>query len=556
MSLLLDALKNAALEKQRRDNAAPQNIFSSFPVEAINNTETGDAPLEFDIETIEESYLQTTAKEPELLPISTMLPIEETKEPVQKPLPKQPSQNHSPTPVQPSQTNSPTPVPSAAAESTPDTTHQARESVSAGVVSAGVVQSAATGSQVTKFDALSGKDALNRLLSRSTQAAKSSRKRLLMIYAALILTSVTLVAAYYYLLSIGNPLTTPMAIDHVPLAAEVVDTTTETEVLDISTEAEALETNTEAPQNAAEPTQTQIEGSLFAPTTTAVPSTPAAQTAQIAATAQIEQKAQPEQKATQQSATAAEITANASSKSVPLKPQAVPVKPQAKPVKPQSAPVKAIAAAAPTAKPDKQAITSHQASVERVSESISRGYKAYQSGDLATAEAAYREALSENPYQRDALLGAAAVAVQSNRYEEALRYYQQRLAHAPKDEYAQAGILALTSNTNSNPQFDSELNRLLREFPNAVHLYFLKGSMYASRQQWGAAQQAFFEAWQRDNQNPDFAFNLAIAMDHLGESKDAMNFYQQALALSPGRQVGFSTQSVQQRLQALEQASQ
>lgn len=201
----------------------------------------------------------------------------------------------------------------------------------------------------------------------------------------------------------------------------------------------------------------------------------------------------------------------------------------------------------------KHAMISRNAAVDDISESIRRGYEAYQAGDYAGAELAYRDALAEDPHQRDALLGAAAVAVQLNRQEEALRFYQQRLTRAPKDEYAQAGILALTTSSDNNPQFDSELNRLLREFPNAAHLHFLKGSLFAARQQWGAAQLAFFEAWQRDNKNPNYAFNLAVAMDHIQVPKEALHFYQQALLLSTGRQVGFSTAAVQQRVQELEQ---
>jgi tetratricopeptide (TPR) repeat protein len=195
----------------------------------------------------------------------------------------------------------------------------------------------------------------------------------------------------------------------------------------------------------------------------------------------------------------------------------------------------------------------HKAEENAVSEAIARGYKAYQAGDLGGAGAAYREALEQDPYQRDALLGAAAVAVREGRPIDALTLYQKRLARDPKDEYAQAGVLALSASAEQNPQLESELNRLLLDYPEAAHLHFLKGSLYAARQQWAAAQLAFFEAWQRDNKNPDLAFNLAVALDHLSQPKEAARFYKLAIDLGKTRPAGFSGDAILRRLQTLEQ---
>jgi Flp pilus assembly protein TadD len=95
----------------------------------------------------------------------------------------------------------------------------------------------------------------------------------------------------------------------------------------------------------------------------------------------------------------------------------------------------------------------------------------------------------------------------------------------------------------------------LLEYPNASYLYFLKGSLYAKQKQWNAAQASFFEAWQRDNKNADLACNLAIALDHLNQPKEAARFYHQALELATNHP-GFSVEAIQRRLHELEATKQ
>ena len=183
---------------------------------------------------------------------------------------------------------------------------------------------------------------------------------------------------------------------------------------------------------------------------------------------------------------------------------------------------------------------------------IQQGYLAYQNGQLQMARAAYDEALRISPYHRDALLGAAAVAVREHRYEQALHWYQARINRAPTDDHAKAGLMALAATQNPGPKLASEVNNLLRDFPGAAHLHFLKGSLSAASKQWGAAQSSFFEATQLDRQNPDYIYNLAVSLDHLRQPKDALRYYQQALNISDYRQAGFNKEALQKRISALE----
>ena len=47
-----------------------------------------------------------------------------------------------------------------------------------------------------------------------------------------------------------------------------------------------------------------------------------------------------------------------------------------------------------------------------------------------------------------------------------------------------------------------------------------------------AAQQAYFQAYQMQPDNADYAYNLAIGLEHLGQPKLALTYYRKAIELS------------------------
>ena len=65
------------------------------------------------------------------------------------------------------------------------------------------------------------------------------------------------------------------------------------------------------------------------------------------------------------------------------------------------------------------------------------------------------------------------------------------------------------------------------------------------------AQQAYFNAYTHESGNADYVYNLAVSLDHLGQRRAAMDYYQKALSLADKRTTGFTSIQVQQRLQAL-----
>ena len=175
-------------------------------------------------------------------------------------------------------------------------------------------------------------------------------------------------------------------------------------------------------------------------------------------------------------------------------------------------------------------------------------YDAYRRNDLAGAERGYRDALADDPASVDALLGLAAVAVRQNRPEDAAGHYGRVLSRDPRNAAAHAGLVALGG--LSDPQAaESRLRTLIAGEPTG-HLYFTLGNLYAGQGRWAAAEAAYFEAVRREAGEADYAYNLAVSLEHLGQARLALDYYRRALtAASPG--AVFDRAAARRRLAAL-----
>jgi len=187
----------------------------------------------------------------------------------------------------------------------------------------------------------------------------------------------------------------------------------------------------------------------------------------------------------------------------------------------------------------------------RIDPGVERGWEALQTGDLARAKDEYTRPLRANPRDRDALLGLAAIDARNQDFESAEARYLKVLELDPRDAYAQAALISLRG-TGDALQSESRLKMLISQQPDAPVLSFALGNQYASQRRWPEAQQAFFSAFSADPENADYAYNLAVTLDHLRQPKLALEYYQRALALAGNRPVGFNTPQVQARVRELQ----
>lgn len=175
-------------------------------------------------------------------------------------------------------------------------------------------------------------------------------------------------------------------------------------------------------------------------------------------------------------------------------------------------------------------------------------YAAYRNGRLDEAQQLYLSLFRKDARNPDALLGLAAIAQQRGDNLSAAQYYGRVLDLDPRNPVANAGMSALSVDDGYN---ESRLKNLLREQGNSATLHFALGNLYAGQSRWGEAQQAYFNAYTLEPGNAEFAFNLAVSLEHLGQNRLAAQHYQRALQLDPSHSAGFDHAQISQRIPEL-----
>ncbi len=263
-----------------------------------------------------------------------------------------------------------------------------------------------------------------------------------------------------------------------------------------------------------------------------------------------------------------EAVVAAAETSVPAKPAAAPAAQGSIPGLPGSAPPPAAFSAPETAPapkpapralvappahliPDSPTVALERRAAPQVHPKVESGYAAYLAGDLATARANYQEVLREEPANRDALLGLAAIDVRAGRYEPAEAIYLRLLQSDPRDSHAHAALIELRAGRMDPLTAESRVKSLLANDPSADVLYFTLGNQLALQGRWAEAQQHYSKAFAADPDNADFAYNLAVSLDHLRQSRLALEYYGRALALAEKRGASFELAAARSRVQQL-----
>lgn len=179
---------------------------------------------------------------------------------------------------------------------------------------------------------------------------------------------------------------------------------------------------------------------------------------------------------------------------------------------------------------------------------LQRAYRALKAGRNKEARSLYLEAQAHDTGV-DALIGLAALAADSGNYREAAHYYREALTREPTNPTALAGLAALAG--SADPQGAQKPLERMAEKTDAASVHSALGGVYASQQKWPAAQQAYFEAFRREPDNPNHAYNLAISLDQIGERGPALQYYRKALELAARGDALFDARSIERRVAEL-----
>lgn len=203
-----------------------------------------------------------------------------------------------------------------------------------------------------------------------------------------------------------------------------------------------------------------------------------------------------------------------------------------------------------TTPPRERIVVSTGAPKPVLNPNVSAAYAAVQSGDLEQARKLYSAAAQAEPLNIDALLGLAYVAAQENRTDEAMKTYVRILQLEPRNALAQAGMIGLVGRADAVAA-ETRLKQLIAREPSSF-LHFMLGNVYSDQGAWPQAQQAYFQAHHLEPDNADYAYNLAVSLDHLKQRKLALTYYSKAEQLAAGRgRVNFNVAQARERIRSL-----
>ena len=176
-------------------------------------------------------------------------------------------------------------------------------------------------------------------------------------------------------------------------------------------------------------------------------------------------------------------------------------------------------------------------------------YAAYQAGNDAQALNLYNKVLEVDPANRNALLARAAINVQNGNVNSAIKDYQALLLANPKDSVAMSSLLAVANISPS--ESESQLKLMIRDEPGSPYLNFALGNAYGAQDRWQDAQRHYFTALSTNPQDPNYAYNLAVSLEHISQPASAATYYQRALDNFDKGLATFSRELVNQRLSVL-----
>jgi Tfp pilus assembly protein PilF len=208
-----------------------------------------------------------------------------------------------------------------------------------------------------------------------------------------------------------------------------------------------------------------------------------------------------------------------------------------------------VAAEAPSAGRERVSVSA-TAVQPRLNPTLSQAYSQLQAGNVDQARASYNTLLQSEPHNIDAMLGLAYIATQENRADDATKFYLRILQLNPRHATAQGALIGLMGRADPIAS-ETRLKQLIAREPSPF-LHFILGNVYADQSQWPQAQQSYFQAHHLEPENPDYAYNLAVGLDHIRQPKPALNFYRRAeqLATAQGRS-NFNVSHARERIRAL-----
>ncbi|MBF0446001.1 MAG: tetratricopeptide repeat protein [Magnetococcales bacterium] len=214
---------------------------------------------------------------------------------------------------------------------------------------------------------------------------------------------------------------------------------------------------------------------------------------------------------------------------------------------PKSA-AKKIDSSAAIAKRDKSKIKkSRRLKTSAIRQKIENANNLFLKGEIAKSEEIFNSVLKQNIFRREALMGLASIAVHNHQFEQARQTYKRILFLNPKDKEVESRLISLREMSDPMVRV-SQLKNMIRVEPDNFNLHFILGTIYVGKEQWSEAKEAFTKAHILERDHPDTVYNLAVSLDHLKQTEEALKYYLLAAKLAKTHPVEFELKHVNNRI--------
>jgi Tfp pilus assembly protein PilF len=183
---------------------------------------------------------------------------------------------------------------------------------------------------------------------------------------------------------------------------------------------------------------------------------------------------------------------------------------------------------------------------------VSNGYNALVRGAYDMALDFYERALREEPNSVLAMLGRGAALQKQGKTEDARMAYEQVLKVDPANREALSNLTTLLVERSPNEAL-GKLQDLEKQYPRFSPITAQIGLTYAKLGAMNEALDYLNRATQMSPETVMYQYNMALVLDHLGRSAQAVSVYETVLAsMSAGRGVlELSKADIERRVQYL-----
>ena len=185
------------------------------------------------------------------------------------------------------------------------------------------------------------------------------------------------------------------------------------------------------------------------------------------------------------------------------------------------------------------------------SRQLARAYDALVAGDDLTAVNMYRDIVSNEPTNQEALFGLATTYHRAGSYDLAKPVYEQLLRVNPTHREGLNNFLSLVSEYAPDDALE-ELEKLAARNPHFSPIHAQVGMLYSRLGQQERAREKLLYAIRLAPHNLVYQYNLAVILDTEGEVADAVAIYKKLVqAHGRGAPMPADIEGIQRRLNFL-----